>query len=294
MATVVESKRISELPTREERSERLIGELLVELGALRAQDVSRVVTTQREKGLRFGEAARRLGLIRQTDLDRALSRQFDYPYVDAETSSLSPLLAAAFSPFDAYAESLRGLRSQLLLRWFNDRRKTLAVVAARDGEGATEVAANLAIVFAQLGERTLLVEANLRKPRLHELFGVDPDAGLSSVLSGRVTFPQAIRRIEGFEHLALICAGASVPNPQELLSKVMFSYFMETIPASFDIVIVDTPPVLENADAQIVTARSGGCIMVTRRHKTKLADIEAAKGQLQASGAPMLGALVID
>jgi Mrp family chromosome partitioning ATPase len=98
--------------------------------------------------------------------------------------------------------------------------------------------------------------------------------------------------VEGFDRLTLLCAGSSVPNPQELLSRVMFSYVMETIPASFDIVIVVAPPALANADALIVTARAGGSIMVTRRHKTKLKHVQLAKAQLEAAGAPVLGALV--
>lgn len=292
MATAIDSKRIKELPRARTR-DALIGELLVQEGVLQEKDVARVLTTQRDRNLRFGEAALKLGVVKEADLKRVLARQYDFPYVSPAKSSLSRSLAAAYEPFGAYAEALRGLRAQLLMRWFSDKRKTLAVVAAGKADGAAEVASNLAIAFAQLGERTLLLESNLREPRIHDLFGVTPKAGFASVLAGRASLPEALTRVEGFERLTLLCAGDSVPNPQELLSRVTFSYVMETIPASYDIVIVVAPPALENADALIVAARAGGSILVTRRHKTKLADVQLAKTQLEASGAPLLGALVV-
>jgi len=209
-----------------------IGELLVSTGKISELDVARVIALQKQKRLRFGEAAQEMGLLRAQDVEHALAQQFDYPYVEQRGSTLSPLLVAACDPFGAKAEAIRGLRSQLALRWFDDRRKTLAVAAPRAGGGSSVVAANLAIAFAQLGERVLLIDANLRRPAQHNLFGIGAVEGLSSLLAGRNAFRDSLRVVEPFATLAVLCAGANPPNPHELLSAVSFSYLIETAPAA--------------------------------------------------------------
>ena len=271
-----------------------IGELLVRTGKLNELDIARVVALQKQKNLRFGEAAQQMGLLSREDLERALAQQFDYPYVSERGSVLSPLLIAACDPFGAKAEAIRGLRGQLELRWFDDRRKTLVVAAPRAGCGTSVVAANLAIAFAQLGERTLLIDANLRRPAQHTLFGLEAVEGLSSLLAGRSSFKELLRRVEPFNALAVLCAGAKPPNPHELLSTVGFTYLIETVPAAFDIIIVDAPPLLECSDGQIAAARAGGCLLVARRHRTSLADMENAKQQLEPTGSSVVGVVLND
>jgi chain length determinant protein tyrosine kinase EpsG len=289
MATVIKKERRERSPP---RTDALIGELLQRAGRLTEQDIGKVVVVQQELGLRFGEAALQLGLVKEDDVHRALSRQFDYSYVDVGESNLDHSLYAAYEPFGAQSEALRKLRTQLKLRWFTDRRKTLTIVAARAGEGCSSVAANLAIAFSQTGERTLLVDANLRAPSQHKLFGVPMADGLCNLLGGRGSLSQAIMSVPAFPHLSLLGAGGSVPNPQELLSRLSFAYLMETFPATFDVVIVDSPPALDYGDCQLIAAHAGGCLMATRQHKTRVADIEKVKQQLQASGAVLLGAVI--
>jgi chain length determinant protein tyrosine kinase EpsG len=205
---------------------------------------------------------------------------------------LSPLLVMAVEPFGAAAEVFRVLRGNLLLSWFNDRRKSLAVTGARHGEGASVIAANLAIAFAQLGERTLLIDANMRRPGQHELFGLPLTGGLSSLLSGRVQFKQALCSVPPFSMLNVLCAGAVPPNPHELLSSVTYSWLMESATAAFDIVITDCPPLLEYPDGQVIAARNSGCLLTTRRHETSLGDVEEVKRVLAPAGAPLIGALI--
>jgi chain length determinant protein tyrosine kinase EpsG len=204
------------------------------------------------------------------------------------------LLFAAHQPFSRQSEALRTLRSQLMFRWFNDKRKSIAVTASRSGEGASCLAANLAIVFAQLGERTLLIDANLRNPSQQYLFGLASVPGLSNLLSGRCDADDVFNPIRPFDNLSVLCAGAAPPNPQELLSQIAFSYLVETAPACYDAVIIDTPPTLEYADAQVVSALVGGCVLATHRHQTRLADIEQVRRQLEPSGAQMVGAVIYE
>jgi chain length determinant protein tyrosine kinase EpsG len=284
-----------ELRIREESaSDTRIGRLLVEAGAMSEQDIDRVVAAQRDNNMRFGETARTLGLVDEAGVQRALARQFSYPYVFAGDSALDSRLVAAHQPFSRVAEQLRALRSQLVLRWLNERRKILVVTSAHADEGASLLAANLAIVFAQLGERTLLVDANFRGAVQHELFGLRASVGLSDILARNESFKRTIAPIDPFDNLSVLTAGAMPPNPQELLSRVEFAFFMETQPAAFDIVILDTAPALEYADAQIVAARAQGCLFSVRRRETRAADVTRMLELFSGTGGMMLGAVVTD
>jgi len=200
---------------------RSIGAILIDTGRLTPESAERILKLQKEQGLRFGDAAIQLGLLTETDIQRALSRQYDYPYLMPGDDRVSEEVVAAFKPFSPIVEQLRALRSQLMLRWIDAEagHKTLAVVSAGRGEGRSFTAANLAVVFSQLGERTLLIDADLRNPRQHQLFNLENRIGLSSVLAGRAELPETIVRIPGLIDLSVLPAGATPPNPQELLSR---------------------------------------------------------------------------
>src|SRR5574340_1650928 len=163
-----------------------IGKLLKDAGKLKPQDMERVLKLQQEQNLRFGEAALKLGLVSEADIRQALSQQFEYPYIPESEASLSPELTAATAPTSKEAEALRSVRSELLLRWFRDGRKTLAVGSARADEGSSYLAANLAVLFAQMSRKVLLIDANMRQPRQHDIFNLGNSMGLSDILAERV------------------------------------------------------------------------------------------------------------
>jgi len=208
----------------------------------------------------------------------------------AKTPVLSPELVVNDTA-SARAEAMRELRSQLVLRWFGEYR-TLAVLGARAHDGADTVAANLAIVMAQLGEPTLLIDANLRSPAQARLFGATQTAGLSDLLQNRDVYDEAIRPVAGVDHLHLLAAGPVPSNPQELVSRTPFIYLMKTLPDRFRAVIIATPPALDYADAQLIAARARGCVLVTRRHRTRIADVERVKSQLAPAHAELLGGVI--
>lgn len=270
-----------------------LGKLLVEAGKLHEQDIETILRKQREEHLRFGEAALRLGLIQERDLLQALSRQFAFSCVPERMDRFDPELMAAFRPFSPRGESLRWLRSQLLLRWFGGHRKRLALVATEAGQGCSWTAANLAVVFAQLGEKVLLIDADLRNPSLHRYFGLRGREGLSGILSGRRTFAEVASAIEELGDLAILPAGAPPPNPQELLARTVFSRLLESVAENFDVILLDTPPALQGADAQIVAANAGGAVLVTRRHLTRAQDALRVKEQLFAAGSELVGAVLL-
>jgi protein-tyrosine kinase len=269
-----------------------IGELLLRAGKLDEAAVAKVLAAQRQSGKPFGEVAIDLGLLHESDVQRALARQFDYSTVEPDTSHLSAELFAAFESTGARVEALRRLRSELKLRCFRDESRPLAVFSPRADAEASAIAANLAIAFSQIGERTLLIDANLRRQRQRELFALSPREGLSNLLGRRVPLADALTSVTGFPNLSLLCAGATVPNPQELLSRDGLGSLLSVAAVSFDVVIVDCPPALDYADAQLIAALCGHALLVTRRDATRLADIEAVKTQLLPTGVPLVGAVM--
>ncbi len=269
-----------------------MGDRLLEAGKLSSADIDRVVEAQRETSLRFGEVAIKLGLITGVDVQRALAQQYDYPFLDIGNTSISPAVVTAHDPFGKQAEAIRHLRSQLMLRWFGDRRIALAITTARSGGGTSWIAANLAVAFAQLGERTALIDANMRRPGQQELFGLAPICGLSEVLSGRASIKEAYVVVPEFEKLSVMCAGSVPLNPQELLSRVAFSYLIESAPSTFDVLLIDTPPIDEAADAQIAAARAGGYLLSARLDDTRVAEVNRVKTTLEPAGSVFVGAVL--
>ena len=164
-------------------SERLIGEILVRAGRLTPEGVEKVLKLQHEQHLSFGDAAIKLRLLTSADIAIALARQYDHPALVHGQSRVSGEVIAAFAHFNPQLESLRALRAQLSLRWFDGDplRTALAILSAEHGEGRSFIAANLAVMFSQFGKRTLLIDADLRKPRQHELFGLENQIGRAHV-----------------------------------------------------------------------------------------------------------------
>jgi protein-tyrosine kinase len=269
-----------------------LGELLRNDGTLSEPDIKAILAAQRDSGDRFGEVASRLGLASEQEVRRALARPIEFPVFKPGESDLSPELVAAYQPYSERAEELRTLRSELVLRWFGRNNRVLAVIEPRAGNGGSSLAANLAVAFAQLGERTLLLDANLRAPLQHKLFGVEPQYGLVDCIKRGEILEQALVQVPGFSCLSLLCAGERPPNPQELLGHVSFGYLMEAALGTYDVVIVDTPPIRECADAQLVASRARGAILSIKRHITRLADLMRVKSQLESAGVSLLGAVI--
>jgi receptor protein-tyrosine kinase len=268
-----------------------IGQILLDVGKLKPGDAERALRLQKEKGLRFGEACIQLKLVSQADIDAALSQQFHYPYLRPGEANLSPELVAAYHPFSEQVEALRALRTQLLLRWFNPERKVLAIVSPARGDGRSYLAANLAVVFSQLGEKTLLIDADMRATHQHELFKLPNQYGLSSLLTGRVN-GSTTERVRNFADLSVITAGATPPNPLELVSRPEFRDLLANEAQRFDVVLIDTPAASTSSDAQAIAARAGGALMLAREHKSRMDDLAGLTGSLQSAGSEIVGCVL--
>lgn len=275
------------------KPDRSIGGILIDAGRLSPENAERVLAFQRERGLRFGEAAIALGLLTQEDLRFALAMQFDYTYLAPGERPVARDVVAAYQPENQSVEAVRSLRSQLALRWLDNRaeRKALAIVSAEDGAGRSFVTANLGVVFSQLGERTLVVDANLRQPRLHEMFKLDNRVGLSSFLGDRSDLPP-VTHLTSFVGLSVLTAGPTPPNPQELLSRSNFRRLFEGAIGHYDVILVDTPSWQQGADAQIIASRAGAALLVTRPDHTEVGPAADFVETLGQSGVQVLGAIV--
>lgn len=272
---------------------RSIGALLMDTGRITPEAAEQILKLQKDKNLRFGEAAIELGLLTEDDLQYALSRQFEYPYLMPGDTGVSQEVVAAFKPFSAAVERLRALRSQLMLRCFDPdtEDRSLAIVSTDNGEGRSYIAANLAVVFSQLGERTLLIDADLRRPRQHQLFCLGNQPGLSAVLAGRAEPEGVITRIPNLLGLSVLPAGAVPPNPQELLGRPAFGILLKHCRQHYDVVLIDTPA-SHTADAETIAARAGAALAVGRKHFTTSSRLQELVTSIRRSGTPVVGAVL--
>ncbi len=273
--------------------DRSIGDILAELRNLDAEQVDRVLQHQRENGLRFGEAAVALRLVSKEDVLFALSQQFHYPYAPEEKRAHTPELITLNEPFSARAEYFRALRTQLTMRAFveGEPRRAVAVISPDTGDGKTYCVANLAVTLAQLGGRTLLVDADMRGPRLHQVFDLPNKAGLSGILSGR-SDRQVIQQVPGVSSLFVLPVGTTPPNPLELAERPAFGLLMRELASKFDHVLVDTPAAIYGSDASVIAARCGLAMIVARKNKAKVELLQDLVASFAGSPAKLVGVVV--
>lgn len=251
--------------------DRSIGEIMRKRRSLSDTEVDRIIEHQRANNLRFGESAVTLGLATNQDVVFALSQQFDYPYSPDDRPNVSRELVAAAQPFSQKAEAFRAIRSQLIQRAFNptESRRALAVISTDSGDGKTYFSSNLGVVLAQLGGRTLIVDANLRKPRIHQVFGIPNRTGLSTILSGRQD-ESIIFQAPDIPSLFVMPVGVVPPNPLELVERPAFRLLISELLRKFDHVLVDTPSADAGADPTVIAQKCGSALMIARKGKSKL------------------------
>jgi chain length determinant protein tyrosine kinase EpsG len=255
--------------------DRSIGAFMRRARGLSEAQVDDIVAHQRRHGVRFGEAAVALKLASDEDVRWALSQQFHYPYAADERTSVNAELVAAVDPFGIQAEAIREVRSQLMLDAMSSEqpRRPLAVLSTESGDGRSFFAANLAICFSQLGGRTLLVDADMRAPRQHELFKLRNDKGLSGLLAGRIE-EGAIHSVPDLPSLFVLPVGTLPPNPIELLQRSAFGALLRELMTKFDHVVMDTPALARGADARVIANRCGLSMIVARRGTTRMKPVD--------------------
>jgi len=276
--------------------QRKIGEILIDVGAMTGAQVQLVLDAQRGHGNRlFGDIAISLGYARRDQVIWALSQQFGYSYSGSTTEAAPHReLIMANAPFSDEVECFRNLRSDLsmsVLSPADPDRPALALVSANIGDGKTFVLSNLAVAFSQARMRTLVIDADMRAPRLHEVFNIDNRVGLSNVLSGR-TEMQVVKPVSYLPNLYMLSAGTLPPNPTELIHHPSFELLMRELRSMFDVVLVDTPASVHGSDAAAIAARCGAALVIARKGKSRVGPLQHLMGRLKKGGVNVAGVMM--
>jgi protein-tyrosine kinase len=273
--------------------ERLIGSILRSKVPLSPEQIDQILTYARAHGVRFGDAAVALRLVTQDQVLQSLADQFGYLYADETRRKLMPELVGLNQPFSLQSEAIREIRSQLMMRVFTESgpRPALAVVSPNSGDGKTFLSANLAVALAQMGRRTVIVDADLRGPRQHEVFKVPNVTGLSSVLAGHVD-STVIQQVPDTMNLFIMPVGVTPPNPLELIERPTFKVLLHELTSNFDYVIVDTPAAVYGVDAQVITSRCGAALVMARKNESRMAALQKFVSALSDSTACIAGVIM--
>jgi len=203
-----------------------------------------------------------------------------------------PLVVSVAEPTSPAAESYRSLRTSLQFARQEQQLRSLVVTSPGVGDGKTSTLANLGVVFAQAGERVVLVSCDLRRPRIGEFFGLDEQAGLTCVLAGQQTLAEAVLPVPGLDRLSLLPAGPVPPNPAELLSSTAARDVFARLRDDFDLVLIDSPPVLPVTDAAILSQHADATLLLAAAGQTRRGDLHRAVEKLDQVGATILGTVL--
>jgi capsular exopolysaccharide synthesis family protein len=190
------------------------------------------------------------------------------------------------------AEAFRLLRTSVKFLGIERQVRVVQVTSPSPGEGKTMVAANLAVAFAQSGDRVVLVGGDLRRPRMEEMLDVPLTPGLTAVLIGDVTLPQAIQTAAGVPNLSVLPAGYPPPNPSELLSGERARRLIDVLGQTYDVVVIDCPPVLPVTDSLVLARMADTTLLVTSANRTSKRSLTRAVELLRQVDAPLSGTVL--
>ncbi len=208
-------------------------------------------------------------------------------------NGMSPGLVYYHRPGSREAEAFRSSRTTLYHSTKDTQDKVIQVTSAEPGDGKSTTSANLAIAIAQSGKKVLLIDADLRRPTMHTLFGLPQDIGLTDVLLGEVEWPAAVRTTR-LENLSVLTAGLCPSNPAELLSSSRLPDLLRDVRLTYDVIIIDTPPILAVSDPAIISPHIDGLLLVVRMGKNKRASAQRAREMIDAHGIRLYGVIVND
>ena len=282
---------------------------------LSVADEEAITALMRKTGMSFVEAALHLGLINSNDvedtiawakrrqssaqpslIESAISKVTPYrkpAMTEGVPARLSPELQAVIKTDDARSEALRALRTELLLTEGTTARghsRVITIMSPLPQEGRSQLVAELAVTFAQLGRRTLLIDADLRHPKQHELFRISNDVGLTTALIS--PDPPQLHPVDGVPYLAILNSGHVPPNPIELLSDDRLSKLLMNLRGTYEFIVIDTPPVAKYADGLAVAAVAGEVLVVSRAQHTTQKEMRNLLKRMASTRAQVLGAIL--
>jgi protein-tyrosine kinase len=290
-----------------------VREALTQSGKLTPEVNARIEEAMRAMALGFGDAIVHLGLVSPMELAEAMetARQHapagsdgiietalqrmhgsrNLPVKYFSTCKAGPELMVAHHGDSAYSEQIRALRTELLLlNSASSGANIIALLSPCAGEGRTRLCAELAVAYSQLGRRTLLVDADLRRPRMHKLFEADVTGGLGQALTLR-SAPQLLA-VEKLPHLFVVMAGPTTHNPLELLSNGHFEAQISDWRKKYEMVIIDTPPVTEYADGLAIASCVEQVLVISRADSTPHKNMKEMLRRLATTQSRIVGAVI--
>ena len=255
-----------------------------------------------------------LGIVPHIDpretMQHLIERRPALATIDPDALRSHALLITHFDPKSPVAEAYRTLRTNIQFARLERGGNVLVVTSATLQEGKTTTIVNLALTMAQSGQKTLLVGGNMRRPSLHRFFGIEREPGLSDILVGNARWRDCIRTVAdilmgrfemedimaapGLDNLHIIEAGPIPANPSELLSTTAMADFLRAVSAEYDIVLIDTPPVLPVTDSAIVAGQADGVLLVYQAGKVGRLVLKRAKAHLESTRAKVWGVVLND
>lgn len=200
-------------------------------------------------------------------------------------------LISLINPHSPISEQFRLIRTGIQFSNVDKELKSLVVTSPSPGEGKSTIAANLAIVFAQQGKRVLLIDSDLRKPTVHHLFHIENSIGLTNIVTGQATLEKSVKTTIQ-QNLWILTSGPIPPNPSELLGSKGMDSLLEKAESEYDFVILDSPPVLAVTDAQILSNKTGGVVLVFSSGNTQVDSAKKTKESLESMKVKILGVVL--
>ena len=203
-------------------------------------------------------------------------------------------LVTVLNPSAVISEQYRMVRSNIQFAMIDESLKTLVCTSATAGEGKSTTVANLAVTFAKQGQKVLLVDADLRKPVLHKIMGINNQFGLTHAITKMAPLKSTLAPHHKIDNLSILPAGAIPPNPSELLASKRMESLVVELSLRFDLILFDTPPLLAVADAQILGNLCDGTLLVLKSHEVEKKKLIKAKELLEHANVNVIGAVLND
>lgn len=272
------------------RAQRL-GDNLVRMGVLSPKDVLKILAQSKKTGLSFGETAKAMRLVKEEDIRNALSIQHGYFHDSAKKIKVPRPLVTLHSPQSDAAEQFRQIRTRLLTRSDNMAMKLLALSAVGGEAGSSFVAANLAVSISQLGRKVLLIDGNLHKSHMDQMFEASPGPGLTDVVRGELSLLEALAP-GTVRNLTYLRQGRPTHNPQELLSSQAFASLVMAQMDEFDTIILNTGNGLETADPQLIWALTKSVLLVARADRSRVREVKKITSLIEGCRAELVGTVM--
>ena len=201
-------------------------------------------------------------------------------------------LVTSLNPKSLISEQYRTIRTNIQFSILDKEVKALLCTSATSGDGKSTTVSNLAVTLAQQGQKVLLVDADLRKPTLHQIMEVSNRQGLTSLITQQATLEEVIVTKETVKGLYVLPSGPIPPNPSEMLASNAMEKLVQSFLKAYDVILFDTPPILAVADALVLATHCDGAILVTRSNQTEKRDLVRAKEHLDRANVYLFGAIL--